>query len=172
MSRKKDEPSSFADAMGDVKPLADREKVAPPAPPSTKPPAPREAPRTRSFIVEQDGDWISGRAEDVSIAQLADLRAGRIPIDREIDLHGFRQDEAFVTLREQVNQARQAGARSLLVIHGWGRRSTEGAVLKDALPGWLQAEPFGSEVLAFATAPQAQGGIGATLVWLRRNRRG
>jgi len=28
------------------------------------------------------------------------------------------------------------------------------------------------EVLAFATAPQAQGGIGATLVWLRRNRRG
>ncbi len=172
MSQKKDEPSSFADAMGDVKPIAGRDKLAPPAPPSARPTAPPESPRIRSFVVEQDGEWISGRAEDVATSQLAELRAGRIPVDREIDLHGFRQDEAFLTLREQVNQARLQGARCLLVIHGWGRRSTEGAVLKAALPDWLQAEPFAGEVLAFATAPQAQGGVGATLVWLRRNRRG
>jgi DNA-nicking Smr family endonuclease len=171
MSGKDDErKSSFADALGDVKPLAGRDKLAPPGKPRIEPGAPEVATPPRRFVVERDGDWISARAEDVSASRLAELRAGRIPVDREIDLHGFRQDDAFLELREQLTTARHAGARCLLVIHGWGRRSSEGAVLKQLLPDWLQAAPFAQEVLAFATAPQAQGGVGATLVWLRRVR--
>lgn len=172
MSGKDDESkSSFADAVGDVKPLADRDKTAPPPRPRAKPGATAPPPASRRFFIERDGDWTWGRAEDVPERRLAELRAGRMPVEREIDLHGFAHDEAFLELREQVAAARRANVRCLLVIHGWGRRSPEGPVLKQALPGWLEAPPFADEVLAFATAPQAQGGVGATLVWLRRVRR-
>jgi DNA-nicking Smr family endonuclease len=171
MSSKDDErKSSFADALGGVKPLKGRDKLAPPGQPRAKPAVRSDAPRERRFVVERDGEWIWARAEDVSAARLGDLRAGRIPVDREIDLHGFRQDQALLQLREQVASARGAGARCLLVIHGRGRRSTEGAVLKQVLPEWLQADPLAQEVLAFSSAPPAQGGVGATLVWLRRTR--
>ena len=74
MSGKDDRPPSFADVVGDVKPLADRDKIAPRPEPSATP-GTRAADANaepRNFVVEVDGDWIQGRAEDVSLRQLAD----------------------------------------------------------------------------------------------------
>jgi DNA-nicking Smr family endonuclease len=56
----------------------------------------------------------------------------------------------------------------VLVVHGRGMRSEAGAVLRDALPAWLAAEPHGPSVLAFAAGEPQRGG--ATYVLLRRRR--
>jgi DNA-nicking Smr family endonuclease len=58
----------------------------------------------------------------------------------------------------------------VLAIHGRGLHSEARAVLRRALPEWLQAAPLADLVLAFASAPPALGGPGATLVLLRRER--
>ncbi|MFQ5418592.1 MAG: Smr/MutS family protein, partial [Myxococcota bacterium] len=58
--------------------------------------------------------------------------------------------------------------RCVLVIHGRGRGSADGPVLKSALPGWLALPPLGASVMAFASAPPGDGGAGATVVLLRR----
>lgn len=162
---------SFADAVGDVKPIEGRDKIRTPSKPASPRATAVQAP-TRSFVIERDGDWTFARAEDVAAARLADLRAGRIAAEREIDLHGYLAADAESVLHDALQQARAAGARCVLVIHGWGRHSSQGPVLKDALPDWLTATPLAADVLAFATAPRTQGGPGATLVWLRRVRRG
>ena len=171
MSGKRDdrEGGGFADALGDVKPLAGREKLRPRPKPSKRPPQHSPA-RSRRFVVERRGDDVFARAEDVSRKQLADLRAGRVPVEREVDLHGLDAASARHRLLDVLGDAREAGIRCVLVIHGVGHHSASGPVLKAALPEWLQDVSIGDAVLAFATAPQREGGPGASLVLLRRGR--
>jgi len=64
---------------------------------------------------------------------------------------------------------RNAGKRSVLVVHGRGLHSKDQLpVLKDALRTWLSTARFARHVLAFATARPADGGAGAVYVLLRR----
>jgi DNA-nicking Smr family endonuclease len=124
----------------------------------------------RRFVVEVSGDTVAGRPEDVSRALLAKLRAGDAEPDREVDLHGLVARDARRHLASALREARAAGERCVLVVHGRGLHSESRAVLRDALPAWLQEPPHADFVLAFASAPRALGGPGATLVWLRRMR--
>jgi len=166
-----DEPTprrgGFADALGDVRPLAGPEKQVRPPPAGSAPTsAPARAPRR--FVVEGAGAELCGRAEDVSRAQLAELRRGGFPPELEVDLHGLGAGEAQPRLERTLARAQQDGLRCALVIHGRGAHSRDGAVLREALPEWLQAQA--DRVLAFAAAPPGLGGAGATLVLLRRTR--
>jgi DNA-nicking Smr family endonuclease len=112
----------------------------------------------------------SGRAEDVSRAILAKLRRGEPAPEREVDLHRLDARAARRLLRSELEAAIRAGERCVLVIHGRGLHSDAGAVLRDALPGWLTAAPLADRVQAFAPAQRSRGGSGATLVLLRRSR--
>jgi len=69
-----------------------------------------------------------------------------------------------------IERGRADGRRCLLVIHGVGRHSEAGPVLKRAIPEWLQEDAVAGSVLAFATAPAGGGGAGAMYVLLRRAR--
>ena len=124
----------------------------------------------RRCVVEVSGDLVTARPEDVSRAILAKLRAAEADPDREIDLHGLAAHDARRRLSRALREAQEAGERCVLVVHGRGLHSESRAVLRDALPGWLQEAPQSELVLAFATAPRALGGPGATLVWIRRVR--
>jgi DNA-nicking Smr family endonuclease len=151
-----------------VRPLAGRDKLRPPPAGAA---SPRPGPRaTRRFTVHTDGSRVSGRADDVSRKLLAKLRSGGFPKEREIDLHGLASRAARSALERELAEAQEQGIRCVLVIHGRGARSPEGAVLREALPGWLQGPALADRVLAFASAPPDQGGQGATLVLLRRAR--
>jgi DNA-nicking Smr family endonuclease len=126
--------------------------------------------RRRAFVLESAGDHPAGRAEDVSRRTLARLRRGEYDIDDEIDLHGLRAADAERALTEELEDALEDGARCIRVIHGQGHHSRQEPVLKRSLPTWLVRSPVAPEIMAFATAPQKQGGAGATLVLLRRAR--
>jgi DNA-nicking Smr family endonuclease len=124
------------------------------------------------FEIERWGEHQEGRAAGVDRRQLRRLRQGKIPVELRIDLHGLDETEARAAVRGALTRALGAGLRCLAVIHGRGLRSAGGPVLKEALPVWLAEPPHGRRVLAFTTAPPAQGGPGATLVWLRKSKRG
>jgi DNA-nicking Smr family endonuclease len=84
----------------------------------------------------------------------------------EIDLHGLRAREATVVLAAFLNRVpRDERAVCVRVIHGKGQRSPQGAVLRPLVAGWLSRR---DDVLAFATAPEHEGGSGALYVLLRR----
>lgn len=123
-----------------------------------------------SFHLERHGERVLGLALGIDRAHLDRLARGEVPIDMELDLHGLAERDARSLVRAALEEAYQEGDRCLLLIHGRGRHSELGAVLREALPEWLTAPPAGRRVMAFATALPDDGGPGASYVLLRRRR--
>lgn len=93
------------------------------------------------------------------------LRRGDWAIQREIDLHGMRTDEARGALGQFIRDARKHGIRCVRVVHGKGLGSPgKTPVLKSRVHSWLVQK---KEVLAFVQAKPAEGGAGALIVLLQ-----
>lgn len=172
-------PERFADLLGDAVPIDRGRARLPPARPK-----PLRAARDRVTKAAQETQGVQGTPgfrwpdpenrhyaglEGTSNAQLAALARGEPEPAERIDLHGARRDAAKRLLAKRIESARAQGLACVLVIHGRGQRSpTDEAVLRDALPDWLTRGAIAKHVLAFAPAPDRLGGLGATLVRLRR----
>ncbi|MBW2271475.1 MAG: Smr/MutS family protein [Deltaproteobacteria bacterium] len=172
-----DEPESFADwveGRDDVKPITRRSVSTAKARPST--PRLRSKPKSKSkpatapphFHRPLEGEPLLGHHSSVRKRELGRLRAGSIRPEGSIDLHGRDRSSAREHLTARVAAARHQRLRCVLVIHGRGHHSESGeAVLRRAVPGWLDAPPLRDDVLAFAPAQPADGGAGATYLLLR-----
>jgi DNA-nicking Smr family endonuclease len=82
-----------------------------------------------------------------------------IPITGDLDLHPFLPAEIPSVVEEYVRVCRERGILRLRLAHGRGRGVQRAAVRRR-----LASMP---EVIAFADAPLAAGGWGATVVDLR-----
>jgi DNA-nicking Smr family endonuclease len=92
------------------------------------------------------------------------LRRGNWSIQRQLDLHGFRREDARDALGAFIREANKAGVRCVRVVHGKGLGSPGKApVLKGRVQSWLIQK---QEVLAFVQARPAEGGAGALVVLL------
>ncbi|MFT4198297.1 MAG: Smr/MutS family protein, partial [Pseudoxanthomonas sp.] len=112
------------------------------------------------------GDVLAHRAERLPPALFARLRRGQFAVQDELDLHGASAFQAEALLRSFLQRARREGSACVRVIHGKGRGSeADIPVLKNVVDRVLRQR---AEVLAFHSAPQAQGGTGAVLVLLAR----
>ena len=112
------------------------------------------------------------------------LARGRIEIDAQLDLHGYRQEAAYGALQAFLTQARAQGARCALVITGKGAGQTghtlhghrhyhtpeRTSVLRAQVPLWLEEAAFRVHVAGYQPAHPRHGGGGAFYVWLRRRR--
>jgi DNA-nicking Smr family endonuclease len=96
---------------------------------------------------------------------LRKLREGRWSIQRHLDLHGLRTDEAREALGRFIRDAHHSGMRCVRVVHGKGLGSPGRVpVLKARVQRWLVQK---HEVMAFVQARPADGGAGALVVLLR-----
>ncbi len=117
-----------------------------------------------STLLDVD-DQLSFRRAGIGTDVTARLRRGNWSIQRQLDLHGLRTDEARESLASFIREACQLGIRCVRVVHGKGLGSPGKApVLKHKVHGWLVQK---SEVLAFVQAKPADGGAGALVVLLR-----
>lgn len=163
-----EEQALFLEAMGDVEPLASRDRVnVPPPPPS--PVRVAELPAEVKLTVDGDSQRYAARSAGVSHAQVAQLRAGKVRAEASIDLHGMTIDPAVAKLRRFMLEARDLGFRCVLVVHGKGTHSDHGAPLREAVMQQLLGSLSGM-VHAFASAAPPDGGDGATYVMLRGGR--
>ena len=90
------------------------------------------------------------------------LRRGDWSIQRQLDLHGLRRDDAREQLSAFIRESHQAGLRCVRVVHGKGLGSPgKTPVLKGRVQSWLVQK---SEVLAFVQ--------GAARRWRRGRARG
>jgi DNA-nicking Smr family endonuclease len=169
-----DDRDLFEEAMRDVQPIDPGPTPLPagkPARRSRRRGLGRTPPAPTRFELEEEGERIEGWIPGFDRRRLARLARGDLPPETTVDLHGSLEAEARRAVREALSGAWEADVRTVLIIHGRGLHSPEGPVLKRALPAWLAEPPVGPRVLAFASAPPALGGPGATLVLLRKRSR-
>lgn len=169
-----DDAALFRDAIGPV-----RELAAPaPAPGRPKPVAAarmgtRDEADARSEFQKlleargplDAGDALSYRRDEVPPRVLRRLARGDYAARDELDLHHARSTAAEAMLRDFLAQARREGVGCVRIVHGKGRHSEAGVpLLKNLVDRILRQR---ADVLAFHSAPPAQGGTGAVLVLLR-----
>jgi DNA-nicking Smr family endonuclease len=116
-----------------------------------------------STLLDTD-DALSFRRPGVGTEVTHKLRKGEWAIQREIDLHGLRSDEARLALTTFIREAHKHGIRCVRVVHGKGLGSPgKTPVLKSKVHSWLVQK---NQVMAFVQAKPAEGGAGALVVLL------
>jgi DNA-nicking Smr family endonuclease len=165
----------FVKAAGAVKPLPDKrhvlhkvERKKPVAVPCQRD---EKAPLIEAVsdefdaaaLLDVDGR-LGFRRPGIGVDVTRKLRRGDWQIQRQLDLHGLRRDEARERLSFFIHEACEQGIRCVRVIHGKGLSSPgQAPVLKSRVQSWLVQK---SEVLAFVQAQPADGGAGALVVLL------
>ena len=174
--RKEAQRNLFQAAVGKVKRLPDRGLAnlapTPPAPIPKQQQLDEQAAYQEAISDEVDvttlldtDDQLSFRRPGVGPDVAQKLRKGKWSIQRQIDLHGMRTDEARETLTAFIRDAHKQGIRCVRVVHGKGLGSPGKApVLKEKVHRWLVQK---AEVVAFVQAQPAQGGAGALVVLLQ-----
>lgn len=121
-----------------------------------------------STLLDTD-DQLSFRRPGIGLDVTHKLRAGQWSIQRQLDLHGLRVDEAREALGQFIRLSHRTGIRCVRVVHGKGLGSPgKTPVLKGRVLRWLGQK---KEVLAFVQARPAEGGAGALVVLLQPGRR-
>jgi DNA-nicking Smr family endonuclease len=166
----------FIRAAGAVKTLPDKRRASLPKP--------RPEPVPRQHLLDESAALRETISDEFDVSTLLDvdeqlsfrrpgigtdvtrkLRQGHWSIQRHLDLHGLRSDDARQALGEFIREVCQLGIRCVRVIHGKGLGSPGKApVLKNKVHSWLVQK---DEVLAFVQARPAEGGAGALVVLLK-----
>lgn len=169
----------FIRAAGAVKPLPDKRKlhhkVEPKIPPAMQYQRDEKAVLKEAISDEFDvstllecDEHLSFRRPGIGPDVTRKLRRGDWSIQRQLDLHGLRRDDAREALSIFIREAHKQGIRCVRVVHGKGLGSPGKApVLKSRVHSWLVQK---NEVLAFVQAKPADGGAGALVVLLMASR--
>lgn len=113
-------------------------------------------------------DPVEYRRDGIQVGVLDRLRQGGYPPEAQLNLMRRPLIECRREVHRFIQDAWGSELRSLLVIHGKGRDGeSHAALIRSYLVHWLQQMP---EVQAWSSAPQRHGGLGATLVMLRKSR--
>jgi DNA-nicking Smr family endonuclease len=171
-----DDAALFRDAIGPVRELPPA--IAPPQKPKPRP-LPRMAARDDAEVVSafrrgldvdllEAGDALSFRRDTIPLRVLQRLHRGHYAAQDELDLHHSDATQAEAMLRHFLRQSSQSGLGCVRIVHGKGLHSESGIpVLKNLVDRVLRQR---ADVLAFHSAPPAQGGHGAVLVLLAQHR--
>jgi DNA-nicking Smr family endonuclease len=173
------EKNLFVRAAGQVKPLPDKRT----AQLKTKrpPPAAMQYQRDEKVVLQEaisdefdvstlleTDEHLSFRRPGIGPDVTRKLRRGDWSIQRQLDLHGLRRDDAREALGHFIREAHKQGIRCVRVVHGKGLGSPGKApILKNRVHSWLVQK---NEVLAFVQAKPADGGAGALVVLLMSSR--
>ena len=175
-ARREAEHQLFSRAVGAIRPLRTRERLHLSDPPPLPLPVQHWLDEERvlresisddfdvSTLLDTD-DQLSFRRPGIGVEITQRLRAGHWSIQRQLDLHGLRVDEAREALGQFIRNAHKNGMRCVRVVHGKGLGSPgKSPVHKSRVQRWLVQK---NEVLAFVQARPIDGGAGAMLVLLQ-----
>ncbi|WP_096669544.1 Smr/MutS family protein [Polaromonas sp. AET17H-212] len=181
----KAEKELFSRAIGPVKALPARHRPGHPGhrahlPPAQPAPVPVQQQRDELAVMREaisdefDVETLLDTDEALSFRRpgmgpdvVRKLRRGGWSIQRQLDLHGLRREDARDTLAAFIREAHKAGMRCVRVVHGKGLGSPgKTPVLKGRVQSWLIQK---QEVIAFVQARPAEGGAGALVVLLAQS---
>ncbi len=171
----------FARAMENVERTSWKHPRAAPEPPSSMVPADNTGSEERRLMeaaaqgipamtVLDHPEYIEGWIGVAGKRFIPNLRNGLYSIQGQIDLHGLSREEARAAVEDFVVRMSRFRSCCVKIIHGRGINSpSDRAVLKESLQRWLSTRRMSRHVVAYASAPLRDGGVGAVYVLLRRN---
>jgi len=115
-------------------------------------------PDTQEYV-----EWINRDYRGVNIRK---LHEGKFSVQDYLDLHDMSVEEAENEVAYFIKDSLIKGLRCIKIIHGRGLRSPKGPVLKNSLLKWLSGR-YRKVIIAFVTARQCDGGLGALYVLLK-----
>ena len=95
------------------------------------------------------------------------MHEGHFSIQAFLDLHGYTVAEAEAQTEIFLKDSLARGLRCVKIIHGRGLRSIQGPQLKGAVVKKLSGR-YRKFIMAYVTARQCDGGLGALYVLLRK----
>jgi DNA-nicking Smr family endonuclease len=119
---------------------------------------PVNLPDTPEYVEWFNNDY----REDIT----ARLHRGEYSVQDSLDLHGNIVEEAETVVEEFIIKSIKNRYKCIKIIHGRGLRSSGGPVLKEAVVKWLLSK-FRKYIIAFVTARQCDGGLGALYILLK-----
>ncbi len=173
--RTKTDQELFQEAMADVREIREFREIPFTSPKGVKPRSIRnedvfeilaEIVRgERKIRISDTGEYMEWTSPRMRGNLTGKLHRGDFAVQDTIDLHGMTLIEAEEALTFFFRDAVKRRLFCVKVIHGRGLRSPRGPVLKEAFRKLLHG-PFSKWVLAYATAKDCDGGLGATYVVL------
>ena len=170
------EKELFANTVGRIRPLVAAKKAH--LVPDLPPPIPAQRLRDEQAVLREalSDEWdtsslldtdeaLSFRRPGIGTDVIAKLRRGEWSVQKQLDLHNLRTEEARDALGVFIRESHKIGIRCVRVVHGKGLGSIGGvSILKPKVQSWLIQK---NQVLAFVQATPAQGGAGALVVLLQ-----
>lgn len=177
MTTDNDKNDSFEDAMKDVNPLDQPNRIQhKKSKPSTRPKQSNmddeqvlvdmlQEPDDLSSI--ETGDELFFARDGLQHKVIKRLKRGELSIQAELDLHRLTKLEARLEVAAFLNYCQQNNFKHIRIVHGKGHGSKgKIPVLKTLVNHWLQQR---DEVLAFCSARACDGGTGAIYVLLKNS---
>lgn len=173
----------FRHLMNDVRPLPRDKQRADIAKPQQLPSEAQLARRQNAEALDSESNFLSDdfveligahdpieyRRDGIQTGVLEKLRHGGYPPEARLHLIKLPISECRHEIFRFIREGYQHELRSLLVVHGRGREDDSRAnILRSYVAKWLAQF---DEVQAYVSAPAHQGGLGATLVMLRKSER-
>jgi DNA-nicking Smr family endonuclease len=174
--KRRAERDLFANTVGHVKPLVAEKKAN--LTPDLPLPIPAQKQLDEQAVLREalSDEWdtsslldtdeaLSFRRPGIGVDVIHKLRKGEWSIQKQLDLHNLRTEEARDALGKFIRECHKNGIRCVRVVHGKGLGSPgKVSVLKPKVQSWLIQK---NQVLAFVQATPSQGGAGAMVVLLQ-----
>ncbi len=119
------------------------------------------------FVIDVGAeDELYWNRDGVQEAQMRKLKAGQIPFEGSLDLHGLTVEKAREQLWDFLAEAGKYEIRCVRVTHGKAARlDGKRPLIKSHVNTWLRQHP---QVLGFTSCLPRHGGSGALYVMLKR----
>ncbi len=114
-------------------------------------------------------EYIEGWVGVAGKRLLTNLRNGLYSIQGQIDLHGLNRAEAQIAVEDYIIRMSRFRPCCIKIIHGRGINSpADRTTLKESLQRLFSTRRMSRYVVAYASAPSRDGGVGAVYVLLSR----
>ncbi len=119
------------------------------------------------FVIDVGAeDELYWARDGVQDSQLRKLKAGQVPFEGSLDLHGMSVEKAREILWDFFAEASRMEVRCARVTHGKAaRKDGKRPLIKSHVNTWLRQHP---QVLGFTSCLPRHGGTGAVYVLLKR----
>ena len=98
-------------------------------------------------------------------------------VEAVLDLHGLKEDEAFVQVDDFISKSYGEGKRCVIIVTGKGNIHQQEedifavhGILKHSVPRWLNLPRIRSMILIYKHPSERLGGSGALYILLKKNR--
>ncbi len=135
----------------------------------------------RQYAVKQEFSTYSKNLDDMEYGgidknTLNKFKREEFRIEAVLDLHGYKEDDAFEKVEDFITSCYNQGKRCVVVVTGKGNIHQNDdiyapkGVLKRQTPQWLNMSRIRSMILVFKNPSEKHGGKGALYILLRRNK--